>query len=157
MRVFSDIIFETREGYRYKVNKTIDLSQVPDDFMAEGEGSEVWMVTKDKTDDNKDAIMILSGTPANFKAYIYIQENAIIEGFDVPAGWIKANIDMATAELIDFSPYDIEKNPLYIDFGMDSISTSHPEINMSIFGEYVGAAQIPKEVYYATINFIFRA
>ena len=157
MRVFSDISFETQEGYRYKLNNAIDLTQIPESFIAEGEGTEVWMILKEKSDDNNDMLAIYKGTPASFNMYVYTERDSIIDGNNISAGWTLVHLNAATGELEGFSPYDIEKNPLYIDFGSNNINVSHPDINISILGEYAGISQIPLEEYYATINFIFRA
>lgn len=147
-RIFYNIEYETAETAVYQLKSTIDMSAIPDDFVAASYGFEIMMMD---TGTQHLLYLVTGASEDRMTVYAYAGQDEIVNGMSVTAGWNTLNPDTGEA-----MPYDMEQNPLRLNFVADESEISDREVLLKV-ADYLGTAEQAKELLYGTTYFILQA
>lgn len=147
-KVFYDIEYETAVTTVYQLYNEIDMTAIPDDFTASSYGFEIMMMD---TGTQHLLYLVTGASEDRMTVYAYAGQDEIVNGMSVTAGWNTLNPDTGEA-----MPYDMEQNPLRLNFVTDESEISDREVLLKV-ADYLGTAEQAKELLYGTTYFILQA
>lgn len=147
-KVFYNIEYETAETNVYQVKSTIDMSSIPSDFTALSYDFEFMVIEEG---DNRILYLATGATEDRMTVYGYASEDMAFDGMNIVAGWNTLN--PSTGEAM---PYDMERNPLRLNFVAGESEVSDMD-DLRAIADYLETTEKAKESLYGTTYFILQA